>query len=119
MLTRKEKAIMRLVYQKAMEKNKSCIVSVEELLGELDPKLKMQASEIPKILELLEYDGYYELVNSEKKDQPVLVISLRQKGEAFPREVIQERRQLIQRAVMTVGFSALGAIVALIIRSIF
>jgi len=118
MLTRKEKAVMRLVYHKAMERNKSCIVSAEELMGELEPKLKMQESELTKILELLEYDGYYELVNSEKKDRPVFVISLRQKGEAFQREMDQERRQLIQGIITRAAFSAIGAVVAFIITKI-
>ena len=119
MLNKKEKAIMWIVYDKAMTKNKSCIVSHQDIIKELPPKMIMGEDEVQTILEQLDYDGYFEVTSSEKKDQPVMVIELRQKGQAFPREMTQAKRQIRQRIITTVLFSALGAIVALTIRSLF
>jgi hypothetical protein len=121
MLNKKEKAVMWIVYDRAIKKDDSCIISEEEINEKLDEKLrtKFVDGEIAKTLEFLEYDGYYELVKSQKKEQQVYVVRLREKGQAFPREMQQAKRAMTWRIVSTVGFSALGAAVALLIRAIF
>lgn len=65
------------------------------------------------ILKQLEYDGYFECVKSTQKGQTVNVISLKQKGKAFAREVVQRRRELYSTMLWRIAFAALGAVAAL------
>ncbi|MEG2158438.1 MAG: hypothetical protein RRY18_01020 [Clostridia bacterium] len=47
------------------------------------------------------------------------VIELQQKGKAFARELVQRRRELTLKIVQNIVFAISGALIALVIRSIF
>ncbi len=119
MLNKNEKAVMKIIYNKTVNKDKSIIVTEEEIMSALPQKLKINLCDLRNILRQLAIDEYFELINSEKKGQPVLVITLTKNGEAFEREMIQQKRNIRQKLVITLICAIITAVVGLIIRGIF
>lgn len=118
MLNKKEIAVMRVIYDVCSKNNDSGIVSDDFILESAPEKFKLTAAKVDTILNQLEYDGYFECTKSERKGETVNVITLKQKGKAFKRELIQRRRELINTTVWRVVFAALGAVVALVVNKI-
>lgn len=118
MLNKKEVAVMRVVFDACKSNNDSCIITDERIIQSTPEKFKLTATQVDVILHQLEYDGYFECIKSDRDGKTVNVISLKQKGKAFEREMVQRRRTLINTMLMRVGMAALGAVVALIVNKI-
>ena len=118
MLNKKEIAVMRVIYDVCSRNNDSGIISDDFILQSTPEKHKLTTSKVDTILNQLEYDGYFECTKSERKGETVNVITLKQKGKAFKRELLLRRRELINTTVWRVVFAALGAVVALVVRMI-
>lgn len=118
MLNNKEISVMRCVYDICSKNNDSGIVSDEFILQSTPEKHKLTLAKIDTILNQLEYDGYFECTKSERNGETVNVITLKQKGKAFKRELIQRRRKLLYDTFWRVVFAALGAVVALMVNKI-
>ena len=118
MLNRKEVAVMRVIYDICSKNNDSGIISDDFIMQSAPEKFKLTASKVDTILNQLEYDGYFECTKSERNGETVNVITLKQKGKAFKRELIQRRRKLINDMFWRVVFAALGAVVALVVNRI-
>ena len=118
MLNKKEIAVMRVIYDVCSKNNDSGIISDDVIIQSAPEKYKLTASSVDTILNQLEYDGYFECTKSERKGETVNVITLKQKGKAFKRELIQRRRQLISDMFWRVVFAAAGAVAALIVNKL-
>lgn len=118
MLNRKEVAVMRTVYDVCKKKNDCCIITDEYIIQSTPEKYKFNLTKVDTILNQLEYDGYFECTKSDRDGKTVNVITLKQKGKAFEREMVQRRRALINATVMRIGMAALGAVVALVVNKI-
>ena len=118
MLNKKEIAVMRTVYDVCAKNNDSGIMSDEFIIQSTPEKYKFDATKIDAILNQLEYDGYFECTKSDRNGETVNVITLKSKGKAFKRELIQRRRELINTFVWRIVFAALGAVVALIVNNV-
>ena len=114
MLNKKEVAVMRAVYDVCKRKNDSCIVTDDFIIQSSPEKYKLTATQVDVILHQLEYDGYFECTKSDRDGKTVNVITLKPKGKAFEREMVQRRRSLINTVIMRIGMAALGAVVALV-----
>lgn len=118
MLNKKEVAVMRCIYDVCKKHNDCAIISDEVIIQSCPEKFKLTESKVDVILKQLEYDGYFECIKSDREGKTVNVITLKQKGKAFQRELIQRRRELINTTIWRVVFAALGAIVTLIVTKI-
>ena len=118
MLNKKEVAVMRCIYNACKKHNDGAIVSDNFIVQSCPEKFKLSESKVDVILKQLEYDGYFECIKSEKEGKTVNVITLKQKGKAFQRELVQRRRELINSFIWRIVFAALGAVVALIVNKI-
>lgn len=118
MLDKKEVAVMKAVYEACKNNNDCTIISDERIIQNTPEKFKIDDAAVDVILKQLEYDGYFECTKSTKKGQTVNVITLKQKGKAFSRELIQRRRELINTMMWRVIFAALGAVVALVVNKL-
>ena len=116
MLNQKEIAVMRAVYDVCEKNNDSGILSDEYIIQSTPEKYKFDATKVDAILNQLEYDGYFECTKSDRNGETVNVITLKSKGKAFKRELIQRRRELINTFVWRIVFAALGAVVALVVN---
>lgn len=118
MLNKKEVAVMRCIYDACKKHNDSAIISDETIIQSCPEKFKLTEINVDNILKQLEYDGYFECTKSDKEGKTVNVISLKQKGKAFQRELIQRRRELVNTMKWRVVFAALGAVVALLVNKL-
>lgn len=118
MLNNKEIAVMRCVYDVCSKNNDSGIMSDDFIIQSTPEKYKLTAAKVDTILHQLEYDGYFECTKSDRKGETVNVITLKSKGKAFKRELIQRRRKLVNDMFWRIVFAALGAVVALVVRQI-
>ena len=118
MLNKKEIAVMRVIYDVCSKNNDSGIISDDFIIQSTPEKYKMTSSKVDTILNQLEYDGYFECTKSERNGETVNVLTLKQKGKAFKRELIQRRRKLVNDMFWRMVSAAAGAVVALIVRSI-
>lgn len=109
---------MRVVYDACKRNNDGCIITDEKIIQSTPEKFKLTAAQVDVILHQLEYDGYFECTKSDRDGKTVNVVSLKQKGKAFEREMVQRRRELVNATVMRVVFAALGAVVALVVNKI-
>lgn len=116
MLNKKEISVMRAIYDVCKKNNDGAILSDDFIIESTPEKYKLNAVKVDNILKQLEYDGYFECTKSDRNGETVNVISLKQKGKAFERELSQRRRELINTMIWRVVFAALGAVVALIVN---
>lgn len=84
-LSRKEKAVMRVIYQEAEKKNGSCLITPIEIFERLSLDLDIEESELDGILNNLEIDDYFDLIRSDKKGELVYCINMQKKGLQFAR----------------------------------
>lgn len=118
MLNQKEVAVMRVVFEACKSNNDSAIISDKRIIESCPEKHRLTEEKVDVILKQLEYDGYFECTKSQKKGETVNVITLKQKGKAFTREMIQRRRDLVYSMVSRIVFAAIGAIVALAVNKL-
>lgn len=118
MLNKKEVAVMRCIYDFCKKHNDSAIISNDIIIQSCPEKYKMNDTKVDTILKQLEYDGYFECTKSDRDGKTVNVISLKQKGKAFKRELVQRRRELVNTMFWRVVFAALGAVVALVVNKL-
>ena len=118
MLNKKEISVMRAVYDVCAKNNDSGILTDDFIIQSTPEKFKFDATKVDAILNQLEYDGYFECTKSDRNGETVNVITLKSKGKAFKRELIQRRRELVNTFFWRVVFAALGAVVALVVNRI-
>lgn len=94
------------------------LVSPFELLAMLPPKANYDEEILERILRSLELDGYFELIESDRKGERTYVVHMREAGLAFQRNDRQRRRKLMIRLAVTVLCGVLSAVVGLLIKSI-
>ncbi len=76
-------------------------------------------SELEKILEDLSTDGYFDLVYSDRRGEKVFCITFLEKGKGYIRSESLEKRNLIKRFGLTIGFAILSFLVGIILKKIF
>ena len=118
MLNKKTKALMRVVYNKAVQKDGVCLVSQLDLLEGLPYKLQFNREDLEPALKSLMLEGYFEVVESEKKNEKYYCITLLQAGYDFSRIIAQEARAIKFKIALTIGGVTLSAILSAIIKLI-
>ena len=117
MLSVKERKIMSFIYEKCFGRG-GVLVSPAEFLSELnDPNLS--AAGLARIVRDLAYDGYIDVIETDRKGEFIYCINLLEKGSAFPRELANQRRDFVMRIVTTIGLAVLSFAVGLVLKSIF
>ena len=72
-LTKKEKNVMRVIYQAADKKNGVCLISPIEIFEKLPLDIEYEEEELDTIMSNLAIDDYFDLTRSDKKALPLLV----------------------------------------------
>ena len=118
MLTKNEDEIMHAVYD-LCDGTDSCLISPAEILSLLPAKRKYTYEKIDNILRELMYDGYFDLISSERKGEKMYVINLKEAGFAYKRSIKQQRRDIAFRITLAFIGAVATFIFGLIIKGIF
>lgn len=109
---------MNAVYKLSAGKERF-LFSPCELMALLPAKGGYDETDLERLLRGLELDGYFELVESERKGEPVFVVHMREAGLSYRRQDAQRRRSVVFRW----GVAAVGAVitflVGILLKSIF
>lgn len=119
MLDKKEFAVMQCVFNLCKDNNNGTIVSDEHIIDCCPKRFALTNQQVDTILKQLEFDGYFECTKSLKNQKTVNVITLKRKGQAFEREVVQRKREIASTMALRILCASVGAIVALAINWIF
>ena len=103
MLSRKEKVVMKSIYYEAVKKNGVCLMRPIDVLSNMTPKVEITSDEVGTIIKALELDDYFELIETSKKGETVWCITLHQKGNAFYREILSEKRAIYFKISLSVA----------------
>ncbi len=103
MLSRKEKVVMKSVYYEAIKKNGICLMRPIDVLSNITSKVEITSSEVGEIIKALELDDYFEMLETSKKGETVWCFTLHQKGNAFYREILSEKRLIYFKISLSVA----------------
>lgn len=118
MLNKKEKAVMKAIYYKSAQKDGVCLLRPIDILNDISPKIELKDSDLPGIIKDLELDDYYECVQSKKKGETVWCFTLHQKGIAFYREILNEKRWVYFKISFSIALIFAGFFLKLILDAI-
>lgn len=117
-LNKKENEVMNAVYELSNGKERF-LVSPYELAAALPARRKYDEALLERTLRSLALDGYFELVESDRKGEPVYVIHMREAGLSYRRQDYQRKRGVVFRwAVAAVG-AVITFLVGILLKVIF
>lgn len=117
-LTKKEKAVMRIVYQEAERQNGSCLLSPIDILEKIPLDIPFEENELDQTLRNLEIDEYFDVIRSDKKGELVYCINMQKKGLQFARVEHAFKSNLALKIALTLGLSVVTALIGVGIRAL-
>lgn len=84
-LTKKEKAVMRVIYKEADMGGGSCLITPIKIFEQIPLDLAIEESELEVALKNLEIDDYFDLTISDRKGELVYCVNMHKKGLQFAR----------------------------------
>lgn len=94
------------------------LVSPCELLAVLPPRLSFDEDKLFCAMRSLELDGYFELIESERKGERVFVVHMREAGRSYLRNDAVRRRRIYYKIAVTVLCGILSALVGILVKSL-
>ena len=117
MLSRLENKVLTSLIKVCNQKG-AILISPIDLLKIVGVE-NLTLSQLEKIIEDLRLDGYFDLVYSDRRGEKVFCITLYEKGKGYIRSESIEKRNLIKRLTLTIGFAILSFLVGIILKKIF
>ena len=118
MLTRSENEVMRAVYS-LCDGTDGCLVSPLDILSLLPVKRRYTREKLENILNDLQSDGYFDIINSERKGEKMYVINLKESGFAYKRESKKARKEIGFKILLGFVGAVATFIFGLILKGIF
>ncbi len=118
MLSKKETRVMDILYQFCGDSG-TFLCAPWDILRHFSPKEKLDEDRLDKILRALEADGYLSLIRSDRRGEPMYVVTLRADQRSYRREKQQVRRDVIFKATLAVGGAVASFLVGLLLRALF
>ncbi|MEG1529037.1 MAG: hypothetical protein RR405_01680 [Clostridia bacterium] len=118
-LTKKERAVMRVVYQESEKKSGVCLLTPIDIFSKISYDLEIEEQDLDIALRDLEIDDYFDLTRSDKKGELVYCINMRQKGLAFARVERAFKSNLKLKLLLAFACGIMSGAAALVIKSIF
>ena len=117
-LNKREDAVMNAVFTLSAGRER-LIAAPYDILALLPPKLKFDEEKLDRILKDLGMDGYFEVIESDRKGEKVYVLHLTTRGMNYRRRDSQLRRGIWFRwAVAAIG-AVITALVGMVLKLIF
>lgn len=119
MLSKREKQVMKVIYYEAIKKDGVCLMLPIDILKGINYKYEFTREQVEQIIRELALDDYFDYETADKKGDITYCFTLHQKGHAFYREILSEKRAVYRKIWFTVGgvigAAILGKILELII----
>jgi len=110
-LTKKEKAVMRVIYKEADKQNGACLLTPIEIFTQVPLDLDFEESELDIALRNLEIDDYFDVTRSDKKGELVYCINMHKKGLQFARVEKAFKSNIMFRILLAVATGLTSAAV--------
>lgn len=110
---------MTLLYRNGEERGGWLVEQRELLMLARQKYPTLTKGELERLLGCLEMDGYVDTVQSERGEASYYCVTLHAKGRAFERELVNERRSLRFKILMTVATAILGFLLTKILVNLF
>ena len=110
-LTKKEKAVMRVVYNEADRQNGACLVTPLQLFTQIPLDLDFEESELYVALNNLEIDDYFDITRSDRKGELVYCINMHKKGLQFARVERAFKKNVTFRLLLAMATGLVSALV--------
>ena len=117
-LTKKEKNVMRVIYQAADKQSGTCLLSPIEIFEKLPLDIEYEEAELDTIMSNLAIDDYFDLTRSDKKGELVYCINMKQKGLAFARVERAFKSNVAFRFWLTIALAICSALVSIGIKEL-
>ena len=96
-----------------------CLVSPLDILSVLPSKHKYNSEKVENILNDLMRDGYFDLIQSERKGEKMYVINLKESGFAYKRTAKQRQRDITFKIFLAFIGAFATFIFGLILKNVF
>lgn len=110
MLSKKEKHVFKAIYELSAGRE-TFLITPTEVLTRIPFKINISRQEVENLIKTLIFDGYMELINSDKKGETIYCVTLTTKGFGFKRELVQHKRTIYFKIILTLATAVLGVIV--------
>ena len=110
-LTKKEKAVMRVIYHAADKQSGACLLTPIDIFSQVPLDLDFEEHELDIALRNLEIDDYFDVTRSDKKGELVYCINMHKKGLQFARVERAFKSNLIFRILLAVATGLTSAAV--------
>ena len=110
-LTKKEKAVMRVIYHEADKQSGACLLTPIDIFSQVPLDLDFEKHELDIALRNLEIDDYFDVTRSDKKGELVYCINMHKKGLQFARVERAFKSNLIFRILLAVATGLTSAAV--------
>lgn len=116
MLTRAENRVMGAIYSAA--KGKAALISPADIIR-LAGAEGLTLKTVDETVKNLAYDGYFDLVYSDRKGETVYCVTLTEKGKGFPRSGKMFIRTLLFKVGLTACLAVFSFLLGLLLKAIF
>lgn len=110
-LTKKEKAVMRVIYHEADKQSGACLLTPIDIFSQVPLDLDFEENELDVALRNLEIDEYFDVTRSDKKGELVYCINLKKKGLQFARVERAFKSNVMFRILLAVATGLTSALV--------
>lgn len=119
MLNKREKLVMKVIYYEAVKRDDGVgLLAPIDILKRMPYTQEINLDKVDRIIEELALDDYFEVDAVEKKGEKLLCFTLHQKGHAFYREILSEKRAVYRKIYLTIAGVLLSFLLKLIIDAI-
>ncbi len=115
-LTKKEKAVMSLIFKEASKSDGVCLLRPVDIFQNLSYELNFEENELKMTLNALALDDYFEITETDKKGEFFYCISLCKKGLAYARTERDFKKSIGLKVVITIASSLIAVTVTAILR---
>ncbi len=116
-LSKRENEVMGAVYTLSGGKERF-LVSPYEILSLLPPRADYGEEMLCRVLRALELDGYFVLIETERKGERMFVVHMKEAGLSFLRSGVRRRRTLLFRFGVALLCGVLSALAGILIKHI-
>ena len=118
MLSKNENMVMAAVYS-LCDGTEGGLVSPIDILSVMPAKHKVNREKLDDILNALKCDGYFDLIQSERKGEKMYVINLKENGFAYKRTAKQKQRDVTFKIFLAFIGAFATFIFGLILKGLF